>query len=128
VWILLALLLAVSACAQPCPYVCGDNGDCPLGFVCVEHQACLAQCPMCGNACVTDLFHNCGACGSSCAAGQVCSKGICTGACDTGLTRCDVGSCYDLQTNRQNCGACGHLCASNETCNAGACHALISCG
>ena len=126
--IALALVLLAAACDAPCVSVCADNTECPLGSTCVNHQACLQNCIMCGGACVADTFHNCEACATACASGQVCSAGKCSASCQAGYTPCGAGSCYNLQTDRFNCGTCGHACGGELVCDTGSCRPLVSCG
>jgi hypothetical protein len=53
-----------------------------------------------------------GACGSE--------NSLVDGECATGYQTC-VGTCIDVNSNRDHCGACGAPCAPGVACNAGAC-------
>ena len=123
--LLLATTLLLAACSAPCPLVCQDDTQCPVGFYCLNQAACLQDCLRCNGQCV-QAVNNCGACGLACTAGMVCSFGACKDSCDPGLTSC-AGSCYDLMGDRTNCGACGNTCARDATCVKGKCTKVDVC-
>jgi len=122
---MLAFAIALAACSAPCPLVCQDDSQCPVGFYCLNQAACLDDCLRCGGACV-DTFSNCGTCGVRCADGQKCLRGACGSACDATTTDCN-GSCYDLTSDRIHCGSCTTSCARDEICNRGACTKVDVC-
>jgi 5'-nucleotidase len=124
------------------------GGSTVCGARCVDLQADLANCGVCGKACAagevcsnsacslscqasltdcggicsnlkTDLA-NCGLCGKACAAGEVCSNSACSLSCQASLTDCD-GVCTNLDSDAAHCGLCGKSCAPDEVCSGGGC-------
>jgi hypothetical protein len=85
------------------------------GYACPPGSA---QCGDAGCWDTTVAHDHCGTCTNACAANQDCTMSQC---CPSGDLLC-MGTCTDVQNDKNNCGACGKVCpASGETCMGGSC-------